>query len=239
MNPKFRQFIIELKKLNIKDIIVRSNLTVFYAHRRFKDLPEFFKEHKIHVVSSLPCYTKENTDKQRGEGVFSKSITALKQLNELGYGNDSSLVLDLVYNPGGAFLPGNQQDLELAYKKELKENFDIDFNQLFTITNMPISRFLDFLIASERYEEYMTSLVNAFNPSTISDLMCTHTISVDWQGFLYDCDFNQMLDLKVSSDSNHISKFNSTKMRERNIIVSQHCYGCTAGAGSSCQGTVV
>ena len=239
MNPKFKQFIIALKKLNVKDVIVRSNLTVFYAHKRFNDLPEFFKKHNLHVISSLPCYTKENTDKQRGNGVFSKSITALRKLNALGYGKDSSLKLDLVYNPGGAFLPGDQQKLELAYKKELKDNFDVNFNQLFTITNMPISRFLDFLIASDRYELYMTSLVNAFNQTTIADLMCTHKLSVHWQGYLYDCDFNQMLGLKVASKSNHISDFKIKEFNDREIIISQHCYGCAAGAGSSCQGTVI
>ena len=239
MNPKFKQFVLELKKLNIKDIIVRSNLTVFYAHKRFNDLPDFFKKHRLHIISSLPCYTKENTDKQRGEGVFNQSIEALKRLNHLGYASVPDLELDLVYNPGGAFLPGDQKKLELAYKHELKENFNISFNQLFTITNMPISRFLDFLIASERYEEYMTSLVNAFNPATIDELMCTHTISVDWEGYLYDCDFNQMLGLKLQSESNHISDFNIAAINKREIITSQHCYGCAAGSGSSCQGTVL
>ncbi len=239
MNPYFKDFILALKKLKVPEIIVRSNLTIFFANKKFADLPQFFKSNKIHIVSSLPCYTAENTDKQRGEGVFNKSIKALLLLNEMGYGADQDLILDLVYNPGGAFLPGDQKVLEKDYKKELMSNFNIRFNQLFAITNMPVSRFLDFLIASERYDDYMTTLVNSFNPKTINDLMCTNTLSVSWNGNLYDCDFNQMLELTNSSASKNIKDFNAKELSKRTIVTSQHCYGCTAGTGSSCQGTVL
>jgi len=147
--------------------------------------------------------------------------------------------LDLVYNPSGAFLPANQQALENDFKKALKQDFDIDFNQLFTITNLPISRFLEYLIASENYEEYMQRLVDAFNPEAIANVMCTNTLSISWDGFLYDCDFNQMLDLKVASPVQHLDDFDLDQLQNREICISQHCYGCTAGAGSSCQGAVV
>ncbi len=158
----------------------------------------------------------------------------------MGYGKpDSKLQLDLVYNPSGAFLPGDQKALEKDYKKALKADFDVDFNQLFTITNMPISRFLEYLIASENYEEYMEALVAAFNPAALNNVMCTNTLSVRWDGFLYDCDFNQMLDIKVASPIQHLDDFDPAPLQERTICISQHCYGCTAGAGSSCQGSVV
>ncbi|MBT8210508.1 MAG: DUF3641 domain-containing protein, partial [Eudoraea sp.] len=192
-----------------------------------------------HVVSSMPHYTRGKTDKQRGDGVFDKSIAALKQLNSVGYGlPGSSLRLDLVYNPSGAFLPGDQAALELDFKKALKEDFDIDFHNLFAITNLPISRFLDYLIASENYEEYMYSLVEAYNPAAVDNVMCTNTLSVSWDGWLYDCDFNQMLDLKVQSQVHHIKDYNESLLNNRDIVISQHCYGCTAGSGSSCQGSV-
>src|SRR5690554_5157051 len=165
MNPHFRWLVEEAHKIGVKEIIVRSNLTIILANKKYYDLPEFFKKHQVHVVSSLPFYEKKRTDAQRGEGVFDKSIQALKMLNEVGYGQaGSSLQLDLVYNPVGAFLPGNQAELEAEYKRKLKADFDIDFNQLFTITNLPISRFLDYLLASDNYEDYMEKLVEAFNP---------------------------------------------------------------------------
>lgn len=239
MNPNFREFILALKKINIKKIIVRSNLTIFFANNNYSDLPNFFRDNEIHVISSLPCYTKENTDNQRGDGVFNKSIEALVVLNSLGYGKKPSLKLDLVYNPGGANLPGDQASLEKDYKNELFKNFGIVFNDLFTMTNMPISRFLDYLIVSGNYETYMNTLVNSFNPSTLNELMCTNTISVSWDGTLYDCDFNQMLELPIKSPLKHISEFSVSALAKREISTSQHCYGCTAGSGSSCQGTVV
>lgn len=238
MNPHFRWFVEEISKAGIENLIVRSNLTIILANKKYHDLPDLFKKHRIHVVSSLPFYKKEKTDRQRGKGVFDKSIRALQMLNKVGYGREEELKLDLVYNPAGAFLPTNQEAMEKDFKKALKEDFDINFNNLFAITNLPISRFLEYLIASENYEDYMYSLVEAFNPAAAENVMCTNTISVGWDGYLYDCDFNQMLNLGVASPSRHISDFNEEILNKRNIVTSQHCYGCTAGAGSSCQGTV-
>ena len=239
MNPEFRWFVEEASKAGIKDFIVRSNLTIIRANKKHYDLPEFFKKHNVHVVSSMPHWTRGKTDKQRGDGVFDKSIKALQELNAVGYGMpNSDLRLDLVYNPSGAFLPGNQASMEQEFKKALKEDFDIQFHNLFAITNLPISRFLDYLIASDNYEDYMYSLVEAYNSTAVSSVMCTNTISVSWDGWLYDCDFNQMLELKVASKVKHISEYNEELLQNRKIIISQHCYGCTAGAGSSCQGTV-
>lgn len=239
MNPNFRRFVEEASKAGVKDFIVRSNLTIIRANKKYHDLPEFFKKHNVHVVSSMPHWTRGKTDKQRGEGVFDMSIEALRQLNAVGYGMpDSSLRLDLVYNPNGAYLPGDQNSLELEFKKALREDFDIQFHNLLAITNLPISRFLDYLIISDNYEDYMYQLVEAYNPSTVKNVMCTNTISISWDGWLYDCDFNQMLGLKVNSKVKHISEYNEEQLNNRDIVISQHCYGCTAGAGSSCQGAV-
>ena len=239
MNPNFRWFVEEAAKVGIKDFIVRSNLTIIRANKKYYDLPEFFKKYNIHVVSSMPHWTRGKTDKQRGDGVFDKSIKALQELNAVGYGMpDSALRLDLVYNPSGAFLPGDQASMEKDFKKALKEDFNIQFHNLFAITNLPISRFLDYLIASENYEDYMYALVEAYNPSAVANVMCTNTLSVSWDGYLFDCDFNQMLELPVNSKAKHISDYNEDLLEGRNIVISQHCYGCTAGAGSSCQGSV-
>jgi len=239
MNPNFRWFVAEASKVGIKDFIVRSNLTIIRANKKHYDLPEFFKKHNVHVVSSMPHYTRGKTDKQRGEGVFDQSIKALQTLNDVGYGMpDSNLKLDLVYNPSGAFLPTNQEALESDFKKALLEDFNIQFHNLFAITNLPISRFLDYLIASDNYEDYMYALVEAYNPEAVKNVMCTNTLSVSWDGYLYDCDFNQMLNLKVASNVQHISEYNEELLHGRTILINQHCYGCTAGAGSSCQGTV-
>ena len=239
MNPNFRWFVKEVSKLG-KHIIVRCNLTIITANKKYNDLPEFFKLHNIEVVSSLPFYSQDRTDKQRGDGVFKSSIKALQMLNNVGYGKpDSSLKLNLVYNPAGAFLPPSQDALEKDFKINLKKDFDIDFNNLFAITNLPISRYLDYLVASENYEDYMLKLLNAFNPNAALNVMCRTTISVSWEGFLYDCDFNQMLEMEVScSDSKHLSEFQSEKLLNRTIKLNNHCYGCTAGAGSSCGGAV-
>ncbi len=238
MNPDFEWFVEQAAKVGVKDFIVRSNLTILVANKKYHHLPEFFAKHNVHVVSSLPFYNRERTDKQRGDGVFAKSIEALKLLNAQGYGQEGSgLILDLVYNPSGAFLPGDQKALENDFKKALKEDFDIDFNELFTITNLPISRFLEYLVASDNYEDYMTALVDAFNPSAVDGVMCKNTLSVSWDGYLFDCDFNQMLDLPVAAKSRHISEVDLDELLNRNIVISQHCYGCTAGAGSSCQGS--
>ena len=239
MNPNFRWFVEEASKIGVQDFIVRSNLTIIKSNKKYHDLPEFFKKHNIHVISSMPHWTQGKTDKQRGNGVFNKSIQALQELNAVGYGMpESKLKLDLVYNPSGAFLPGDQYSMEQEFKKVLKADFGIQFNNLFAITNLPISRFLDYLIASENYEDYMYSLVEAYNASAVQNVMCTNTISVSWDGWLYDCDFNQMLELKVNSKVNHISHYNENILQNREVVISQHCYGCTAGAGSSCQGSV-
>jgi radical SAM/Cys-rich protein len=239
MNPNFRWFVEEASKAGITDFIVRSNLTIIRANKKYYDLPEFFKKHNIHVVSSMPHWTRGKTDKQRGDGVFDKSVKALQELNAIGYGLEGSgLKLDLVFNPSGAFLPGDQQALENDFKKALKADFDIDFHHLFAITNLPISRFLDYLIASDNYEDYMHSLLDAYNPAAVENVMCTNTLSISWEGWLYDCDFNQMLNLKVAIKVKHISDYNEDLLQDRNIIINQHCYGCTAGAGSSCQGVV-
>lgn len=239
MNPNFQWFVEELSKLGRKTI-VRSNLTILMANKKYKDYPEFFKKHGVTVIASLPCYTAENTDKQRGDGVFQKSIAALKRLNEVGYGvAGSGLELHLVYNPGGPSLPPNQASLEADYKKMLSEHFEIIFNNLYTITNLPISRFLDFLLKEGKYESYLEKLVDAFNPMSVPGLMCRNTISVGWDGQLYDCDFNQMLEMELTTpDVQHIRDFDNGKLKGRPIQVNRHCFGCTAGAGSSCQGSI-
>ena len=238
LNSNFRWFAAEIKKLD-RHVIVRCNLTIIVANKKYYDLPEFYKQHNLEVVSSLPFYTQDRTDRQRGNGVFEDSIKALKMLNAVGYGkNDTGLILNLVYNPAGAFLPPSQQSLEREYKQALMERYDIEFNNLFAITNLPVSRFLDYLLQSGNYESYMEKLVNAYNPVAAANVMCRNTISIGWDGYLYDCDFNQMLELKVNCSSRHISEFNIMELNEREIVLGQHCYGCTAGAGSSCGGAV-
>ncbi|WP_226389457.1 arsenosugar biosynthesis radical SAM (seleno)protein ArsS [Penaeicola halotolerans] len=239
MNPNFRWFVTEIRKISQSvNIIVRCNLTIIVANPKYNDLPEFFKEHQIEVVSSLPYFTANKTDSQRGDGVFDKSIRALEMLNAVGYGVEGSgLTLNLVYNPSGAFMPAAQDALELEFKKRLKNGYNLVFNSLYTITNLPISRFLDYLINSGNYEAYMEKLISAFNPVAAANVMCRNTISVGWDGYLFDCDFNQMLDLKVAAEgSQHIADWNQAALTNREIIVKQHCYGCTAGAGSSCGG---
>ena len=241
MNPHFRWFVEEAYKLGCKTI-VRCNLTIIVANKKYFDLPEFYKENEVEIVSSLPHYSSKKTDSQRGDGVFDRSIRALKMLNEVGYGMEGSgLTLNLVYNPSGAFLPPAQAGLEKQFKRQLKKDFEIEFNSLFAITNIPISRYLDYLVASENFEGYMEKLVNAYNPIAAKGVMCRNTISVGWDGYLYDCDFNQMLELKVAvgnKDLQHVKDFNSIALLERKIIVNEHCYGCTAGAGSSCGGEI-
>jgi len=238
MNPNLEWFMNELGALN-KRIIVRSNLVILtvpkYAH--FVDV---FTKNKVEVAASLPYYNEAQTDLQRGNTVFKKSIKALNLLNDKGYGKEGSgLVLDLVHNPVGAYLPGNQTTLEKLYKQKLKQDFNIDFNHLFCITNLPISRYLEYLIESENYEDYMEELVNAFNPHAVDNVMCKNTISVGWDGQLYDCDFNQMLELPLGFNApTHIDNYKETLINNRRIVLNNHCYGCTAGAGSSCQGTI-
>lgn len=239
MNPHFRWFVESCSALGVQ-VMNRCNLTIIRANPKYHDLPEFFAKHKVHVVSSLPYFTKSRTDNQRGDGVFEDSIQALKDLNAVGYGVEGTpYQLDLVYNPSGAFLPGDQASLESEFKRQLDRRYGISFNNLFAITNLPISRFLDYLIESRNYEQYMTDLVDAFNASTVQGLMCRNTLSISWEGFIYDCDFNQMLDLKSAVKGNHIDTLDMDELMARKIVTNQHCYGCTAGAGSSCGGEVV
>ncbi|MBR7721329.1 arsenosugar biosynthesis radical SAM protein ArsS [Microvirga sp. SRT04] len=238
MNPDFRWFVEEISKLGRK-VLVRCNLTIIVANKKYHDLPEFFKKHGVEVVSSLPFYSASKTDSQRGDGVFEDSIKALKMLNAVGYGQPGSgLVLNLVYNPAGAFLPGSQKGLQNQFKRVLLKDHGIVFNELYAITNIPVSRYLDYLIESGNYAGYMEKLVTAFNPVAAAGVMCRNTISVGWDGGLYDCDFNQMLDLHVASTVQHIRDFDAAALGQRPIVVNQHCYGCTAGSGSSCGGTV-
>ncbi|OKL41853.1 arsenosugar biosynthesis radical SAM (seleno)protein ArsS [Pontibacter flavimaris] len=240
MNPDFRWFVEELSQLG-RQVIVRCNLTIILANRKYHDLPDFFKKYKVHVVSSLPYFQASRTDAQRGEGVFDKSVKALQLLNGVGYGQEGTgLQLDLVYNPSGAFLPGGQKSLEAEFKRRLKGGYNIDFNNLLCITNLPVSRYLDYLVQSGNYSSYMQKLVEAFNPAAAAGVMCRNTISVGWDGYLYDCDFNQMLELKVEQGApQHIRNFDRASLDKRSIILNQHCYGCTAGAGSSCGGETV
>lgn len=237
MIPDFRLFVTEARKLNTK-IIVRHNLTVMFENGQ-EDLPEFFAANECEVVCSLPYFLEQQTDAQRGGGVFEKSIAALKRLNAVGYGVEENLALNLVYNPVGAFLPPSQEAIEADFKRELKQRYDIVFNNLFTITNMPIARYLDWLRRSGNEAAYMQKLLNAFNPATISGLMCRNLISVDWRGKLYDCDFNQMLELNLPANyPQTIFDFDFEKLKKRQIVTANHCFGCTAGSGSSCGGTV-
>jgi radical SAM/Cys-rich protein len=237
MNPDFRWFVEAIRQLG-RHVIVRCNLTIIVANPKYNDLPDFFRQHQVEVVSSLPFYNADKTDRQRGQGVFQDSIKALHLLNAVGYGQpDSGLVLNLVYNPAGAFMPGSQVSLEQQFKRVLLSEFGIVFNSLFAITNIPVSRYLDYLVTSGNYDGYMEKLVNAFNPTAASGVMCRNMISVGWDGQLYDCDFNQMLDLTVRVPGRHISEFDADQLMQRAIIVNEHCYGCTAGAGSSCGGT--
>ena len=246
LNPHF-DYIVEVACRLNKHVMVRHNLTVTIdgnpqngESKRY--LPQFFARNQVEVISSLPYYQEFFTDKQRGNGVFKKSIESLRMLNEQGYGKfdddeHRGLTLNLVYNPAGAFLPASQETLEKQFKKELETKFGIAFNRLFTITNMPINRFKKDLERMGAYEDYLARLVNAFNPSAASGVMCRSLISVGYDGRLYDCDFNQMLDLKLSEDSGAtIFDFDLDKLLNRKINFDQHCYGCAAGAGSSCGG---
>lgn len=239
MNPDFRWFVQQIHALG-KKIMVRCNLTIIVANPKYHDLPEFFRDHGVHVVSSLPFYDARHTDRQRGAGVYDDSIRAMTMLNAVGYGREGTgLQFDLVYNPVGALLPGPQAALEADFKRELLRKHEVVFNHLICITNMPISRFLEFLVESGNYQAYMEKLVNAFNPAAAAGVMCRNTLSVGWDGALYDCDFNQMLDLPVAvAASRSIMDFDAEALRDRTIVVNQHCYGCTAGAGSSCGGQI-
>lgn len=235
MNPNFRYFLENAIKLAEK-VIVRTNLVIL-TEDGYGDLPKYFADNKVEIVASLPCYTEDNTDAVRGAGVFEKSLRALKTLNSLGYGIEEDLVLNLVYNPGGAFLPPCQESLTTDYRKRLSEDYGIVFTNLFTITNNPIGRFKKSLEYNNNLENYMKLLEENFNPSTVENMMCRDQISVSWDGYIYDCDFNQMIDLKADLEKVHISQVDAITIR--NIKTGNHCYACTAGAGSSCGGATV
>ncbi len=236
LNPHFRSFVEQVRALGCH-VIDRCNLTVLLL-RSQRGLAEFLAQHQVEVIASLPYFLAGRTDAQRGDGVFHKSIEALGLLNTLGYGRPGSgLALKLVYNPTGAFLPPNQAAIEGDFRRELRARHGIEFTSLYTITNMPISRYLEYLLCSGNYERYMEKLVNAFNPAAADGVMCRETLSVGWDGSLYDCDFNQMLDLRVGFGApRHIRDFSAARLAPRRIVTGQHCYGCTAGAGSSCRG---
>lgn len=241
LHPDFKYLVSEARALN-KKVMVRHNLTVTLdPHPQTKVsmnyLPEFFREQKVELISSLPYYDQYFTDRQRGKGVFHKSIESLKNLNALGYGvSESGLTINLVYNPNGAFLPHDQKSLELKFKQELEKKYGVIFNSLFTITNMPINRFKSDLIRLNAYEEYMEKLVQNFNSNAAKNIMCRSLISVDYDGHLFDCDFNQMLKLPIEIKASDLANFDYNKLVRRQIVTKNHCYGCTAGSGSSCGG---
>ncbi len=239
LNPSFRFLVEESRRLG-KRVIDRCNLTVLFE-AGMEWVPEFLAANEVEVTCSLPCYTPANVEKQRGKGVFEKSIDALLILNRLGYGRPGSpLALNLVYNPVGAFLPPAQAKLESDYKRELGAAFGIEFHHLFTITNMPIKRFAHDLERSQKHEEYMSLLVNHFNPAAVDGLMCRSLVSVGWEGSLYDCDFNQMLEIPVPGRRRTIFELSSvSELAHAPIATASHCFGCTAGAGSSCGGATV
>lgn len=239
LNENFKYLVKAARSLG-KNVIDRCNLTVLFEPNQ-QDTAQFLKENSVHVIASLPCYSKDNVEKQRGHGVFNKSIQALKNLNELGYGKpNTDLKLDLVYNPVGPSLPPHQKTLETKYKSELKELFNIEFNSLFTITNMPIKRFLYDLEKSKKYDEYMTLLSNSFNPHTAQTVMCRNLVSISWDGQIFDCDFNQMLELPLGSGKKNIWDIDNFNLLAGNkITFADHCFACTAGAGSSCGGALI
>jgi radical SAM/Cys-rich protein len=242
LNPSFR-WLVEQNRGDGRHVIDRCNLTILFESGQ-EDLPQFLADRRVEIVASLPCYSEGNVTKQRGQGVYDKSIEALRRLNRIGYGkDDSGLVLNLVYNPVGAHLPPPQATLETDYKRELGDNFGITFNHLYTITNMPIARFAHALQRDNKAEVYMELLASAFNPTTLDGLMCRRQVSISWDGYLYDCDFNQMLDMKVGGGKPfRLGEKPSPELvrllEQRAILVDSHCYGCTAGAGSSCGGTL-
>ncbi len=239
MIPDFRYIIERTRALTLRRrIIDRCNLTILLAPEH-DGLAEFLADHEVEIIASMPCYSAENVNAQRGEGVFDASITALQLLNRLGYGHRSELPLHLVYNPNGAFLPGRQAELEADYKRELATHFGIAFNDLYTITNLPIARFASWLRRENKYEDYLELLVESFNPATVEGLMCRNTINVSWQGAVYDCDFNQMLHLPLGGKGRcYLWELDPDALFDRAIATGNHCFGCTAGAGSSCGGAI-
>ena len=238
LNPNFRRFVTTLRREG-HPVQVRTNLTVL-LEPGMEDMPQFLREHQIRLVASMPCYLEENVCAQRGQGVYEKSIAAIKRLNALGYGSNPELPLDLVYNPGGPFLPPPQPVLEEDYRRELGNRFGITFTRLLTITNMPLGRFRKGLNQQNQERHYMALLRKSFNPQTVEGLMCRHQLSVGWDGTLYDCDFNLALSLPVNHGApDHIKSFRPKDLRMRRIVTGEHCFGCTAGSGSSCGGALV
>ena len=237
MNEHFRYFVSALRSKNIR-VLDRYNLTIL-TEPGYETLAQFLADQGVELVCSLPCYTPENVDQQRGNGTFSKSILGLQMLNSLGYGKENTnLVLNLMYNPGGASLPPAQEKLEADYKKRLSQDFGIVFNQLFCLTNMPIKRFDTWLKRHEKYESYMQLLKENYNEKTLENVMCRDLISVRWDGYLYDCDFNLALDLPLAGKQIHLSEVNFNDGYPTEIAVAKHCFACTAGCGSSCGGTI-
>jgi len=237
MSPHFRRLVTEARSRGLT-VIDRCTLTIL-EEPGYEDLADFLAESSVHVVASLPCYLEENVDAQRGDQVFTRSIAALKRLNGLGYGGGEGLELSLVFNPVGAVLPPDQAQLERDYKDQLRDRYGIEFDRLYTITNMVISRFESFLKRTGELEEYQRLLESSFNPATLPQLMCRNTLSVSWDGYLYDCDFNQMLDLRLKNGAPlRVDSITPELFETLPIITAQHCYGCTAGAGSSCQGAL-
>ncbi len=248
LNPHFRYLVAAARERGI-EVIDRCNLTVLFEPGQ-EDLAEFLAEHRVTITASLPCYLEDNVEKQRGKGVYRDSISALQYLNKLGYGRQSELALNLVYNPVGPVLPPPQEQLQADYQRELKVQFGIDFNQLFTITNMPVSRFGSVLMSHGELEGYMSLLKENFSEANLQTVMCRSLISVDWQGYVYDCDFNQMLNLpmQLSGEDDHDGQLGNEKLHLRDLLsrelagneinIADHCFGCTAGQGSSCGGAL-
>ena len=238
LNPNFAELVRKARALG-RRVTVRSNLTVFEVEG--KDyLPEFLRDHEVEVIASLPCYLEQNVDAQRGQGVYARSISALQNLNRLGYGKPGTgLKLSLVYNPLGPSLPPPQAQLEDAYRQQLGDRFGIVFNQLYTITNMPINRFLEALTRDHEHDRYLELLTQNFNPATVDGLMCRTMVNVGWNGTLYDCDFNQMLNMTIGPGTpSHLRDFDASVLSSREIRTGRHCFGCTAGSGSSCTGAL-
>ncbi len=236
LNPNFRRLVLETRSSG-RRVIDRCNLTIL-LEPKFEDLASFLAEQTVEITASLPCYTRENVDQQRGRGVFDKSIQALQLLNGLGYGIDPRLPLNLIYNPLGASLPPPQEALETDYKRHLAEDFGIRFNRLFTLTNMPISRFADFLARTGQEARYLQLLEDRFNPAAVEHVMCRSLISVGWDGKIYDCDFNQMLEIQTPNMPAIWDIESFEALADAPIATARHCFGCTAGAGSSCGGTL-
>jgi radical SAM/Cys-rich protein len=240
MHPHFHYLVKTARNLGIK-VIDRCNLTIL-EDQRYVDLAEFLAEQQVEITASLPCYLEENVDKQRGKGVFKDSLAALQRLNRLGYGQPGSqLQLNLVFNPQDAVLPPDQQTLEQAYKQHLLEHYGIVFNKLYAIVNMPIKRFGSMLVSQRRFDTYLNLLRSSFREDNLAQLMCLNTLSIDWQGFVYDCDFNQMLAMPVGAVTKpkvHISELSLERLKDAPITTAAHCYGCTAGQGSSCGGAL-